>query len=131
MTTENSTSKPRVAKRTGTARKPRTTSRARATGAAVRKRKQETGTIVCQDTLHISGVRDWHAELQKAVDNRGSMVLDGSRVERVDTASVQLLTALCLSLRAKGTAFTWKEPSAVLMDSARQLGLAESLGLEA
>lgn len=129
MTTEKTTAKAAGSKRTSATRKPRAATGSRTTRAA-RKRKPRENTIVCQETLHISEVRDWHARMREMFDTGDPVTVDGSQVERADTASLQLMAALCLSLRAKGVACNWKDPSPVLLDSMDRLGLSGLLGLQ-
>lgn len=55
--------------------------------------------------------------------------LDGSAVERIDTAGLQLLAAFFLEIGARGQAVRWCGVSDVLRNGARQIGLDGVLGL--
>lgn len=59
------------------------------------------------------------------------LVVDGSGVERVDTAGLQLLVALARRQRSHGGAFEWKAVSAELLKCGHRLGLQQELGLPA
>jgi ABC-type transporter Mla MlaB component len=58
-------------------------------------------------------------------------VLDGSRVERVDTAALQLLVLLRRELDGRGGTLAWQGASEALNDAAGLLGLARILELPA
>lgn len=57
----------------------------------------------------------------------GDRVIDAAAVQRVHAASLQWLLALALASRARGQAFSLHQPSTVLRDAARRLGLAPDL----
>jgi anti-anti-sigma regulatory factor len=51
------------------------------------------------------------------------VIIDASRLERIDTAGVQLLAAFAIDCLERGTAFAWKQRPAVLEEAIRLLGL--------
>lgn len=55
--------------------------------------------------------------------------LAGGDIERIDTAGLQLLLAYARHLQASGSHLAWESASDVLAQAARQLGIADSLGL--
>jgi len=57
------------------------------------------------------------------------LLLDGSMIERIHTASLQLLCALFRSRQDAGHETAWAAASPVLRESARLLGLSATLGL--
>jgi phospholipid transport system transporter-binding protein len=59
------------------------------------------------------------------------VVVDGSAVERVDTAGLQLLVALAHRQRQGGRRLEWKAASPELLKCGERLGLTEALGLPA
>lgn len=61
----------------------------------------------------------------------GSVVLDGSQVERVDTAVLQLLVLFRREVAARGGTMSWREASGALGEAAALLGLAQTLELPA
>lgn len=61
----------------------------------------------------------------------GAGVMDGSRVERTDTAALQLLVLFRRELEAQGGTLTWRGTSDALIDAAGLLGLAKILNLPA
>jgi anti-anti-sigma regulatory factor len=56
-------------------------------------------------------------------------VIDGRDVGVADTSCLQLLTAFVQSSASSGHCVTWREASPALVESARRLGLADSLQL--
>ncbi|MBA2077221.1 STAS domain-containing protein [Rhodanobacter sp. PCA2] len=71
-----------------------------------------------------------HAELVAALPG-GAVELDGSQVERVDTAALQLLVLLCRELDRRGGTLAWRGSSAALDEAAGLLGVAKILELPA
>jgi phospholipid transport system transporter-binding protein len=59
------------------------------------------------------------------------VVVDGSAVERIDTAGLQLLVALAHRQRQAGGRLEWKAVSPELVKCGARLGLIEALGLPA
>jgi phospholipid transport system transporter-binding protein len=59
------------------------------------------------------------------------VVVDGSAVERVDTAGLQLLVALVRRQQLSGRRLEWKAASPELVKCGERLGLLEALGLAA
>jgi phospholipid transport system transporter-binding protein len=61
----------------------------------------------------------------------GAIVLDGTQVERVDTAALQLLVLFRRELDAHGGTLHWHGTSDALNEAAGLLGLAQLLNLPA
>jgi len=70
-------------------------------------------------------------ELAERLDDSGTVQIDGSAVERIDTATLQLLAAFVRDLRADARGVDWIGCSAVLRRAAHSLGLAAALDLAA
>ena len=79
-------------------------------------------------SLSIREVQDLRARLLAAVEV-GPDVLDGSAVERADSAGLQLLIALGRSLAVRGESLVYSGASEALVDAARTLGLSAACGL--
>lgn len=93
-------------------------------------RKKAAQTLVrCGESLDISCARELHQELSKALGKALPVMIDAGRVERVDTAALQLFAAFWLQARLRKLPVQWSSPSEVLCRSARLLGLDQSLGL--
>lgn len=93
-------------------------------------RKKAAHTLVrCGESLDISCVRALHQELSDALGKPLPVMIDAGRVERVDTAALQLFAAFCQQAKSRKLPVQWSSPSEALCRSARLLGLDESLGL--
>ena len=57
------------------------------------------------------------------------VAIDGSAVERIDTAIVQLLVAFVRERLGSDRAVVWQSPSVALLDAARLLGVTDLLTL--
>ncbi|HXR93609.1 MAG TPA: STAS domain-containing protein [Steroidobacteraceae bacterium] len=55
--------------------------------------------------------------------------LDGSTVQRIDTAGLRLLVAFMHERRAAGSTIAWRGTSKVLSEAARKVGLVEAIRL--
>ena len=84
--------------------------------------------ILLPRCLDVSVVRTVAAELEDSL-RLGELTLDASAIEKVEAASLQLLCAAMTAARAQGTEVRWKSVPAVLIEGARTLALAASLGL--
>lgn len=78
----------------------------------------------------IADVGQLHRQLRVALD-ASQIVLDGSTVDRVDTAALQLLVVFQREAQKRGRQVSWAGVSAPLHDAASQLGLAQTLALPA
>jgi anti-anti-sigma regulatory factor len=79
----------------------------------------------------IRTVTAFQAELAERLDESGNVQIDGGGVERIDTATLQLLAAFVRDLRAEARSVEWIECSAVLRRAAGSLGLESALNLAA
>lgn len=69
-----------------------------------------------------------HALLLAHIGPR-KLVVDGARVEEVDTAGLQLMLAARRAAAAAGGSFEWRPLPPAVARAARELGLAAELGL--
>lgn len=69
------------------------------------------------------------SSLCAVVETSDSVVLDAAAVERVDTATMQLLCAFVRERAAHGRGVVWHGVPSALSDAARLLGLQSLLGL--
>lgn len=82
-----------------------------------------------QADLGIEQVTDLQATLQPHLDD-ATLELSGAEVRRVHTAGLQLLHAFIRERAARGLSTTITLPSPTLVEAARQLALAVSLGVD-
>ncbi len=69
--------------------------------------------------------------LQKGMEQDSGLSIDGSNVQVVSTACLQVLTAACLTARARNRGFTLTAPAPALRAALCDLGLDAALGLSA
>ena len=78
----------------------------------------------------IRTVTELQAELAERLDDSGTIQIDGSGVDRVDTAALQLLAVFVRDARAEAREVEWVGCSAGLRKAANGLGLSTALGLD-
>jgi len=91
----------------------------------------EATVICCEASLDITGVRDLADRLQQARAAGRPLVLDGTQVERADTAALQLLCALFQDAEADHWDVQWHQPSVALQNAAQLLNVSAHLALPA
>jgi len=79
--------------------------------------------------LGIESCADLKQRLADHLQHPGSLELDGSAIERVHAASLQLLCVLFRSREQAGFDTQWVGASPILCEAARLLGLSAVLGL--
>jgi len=77
----------------------------------------------------IRTINSLQAQLAERLDESGTVQIDGSAVDRVDTAGLQLLAAFVRDLQAEARSVEWIGCSTALRRSANALGLGAALGL--
>lgn len=93
------------------------------------KNKSEARLSVPAD-CRIGEVGELQKQLRDALAS-SQIVLDGSTVDRIDTAALQLLVVFQREVQKRGNQMNWAGVSAPLHDAASQLGLAQVLALPA
>jgi ABC-type transporter Mla MlaB component len=88
-------------------------------------------TIVLGESLTMAQLMPLYNELKQALTKQKQIVLEAAAVETVDAAGLQLLDALMHEAQACQVEVTWREPSAILSQSAKTLGLMDKLRLPA
>ncbi|MFC4727303.1 STAS domain-containing protein [Coralloluteibacterium thermophilus] len=81
--------------------------------------------------LGIESAAELKARLSAHLASETGVVLDAEHVERVHTASLQLLVAFVRDRREAGLRTDFQSAAAPLREAARLLGLASHLGLDA
>jgi anti-anti-sigma regulatory factor len=94
------------------------------------KRASTGARVTLGASLENTSAVELHASLTRAGAGSQPVIVEGSGVTRVETGPLQVLAAFAVSLGGAERAFTWIDPSPVLLDGARLLGLAADLGLE-
>jgi anti-anti-sigma regulatory factor len=80
-----------------------------------------------ESRLTITQAAGLHRTLVARLADGVPIALDGSRVEEIDTAILQLLASLWRTAYERGTPCTWRGTSEVLRRNAILIGVAEAL----
>lgn len=95
-------------------------------------REQAKGTAIgLPAVLTIAEVGELHLVLQSALQGGGAVEIDGSPVESVDGAGMQLLAGFLKCADEVRVPVTWRAASGRLQQAAATIGLAEALRLNA
>lgn len=86
--------------------------------------------LTLPEEVKIADTTQFREDILLALDKTNSISIDGSRVTRIDTAAIQLLTALAHDCNEKGHPIKWKGASEALVSYVKLLGLRDSLGLD-
>jgi len=87
------------------------------------------GVIDCGEMLTIADVGDLYGRLLTSLAEGKSVSLDCSKIERIDTAALQIVLAYAKQLESQSAALSWLEPSDTFIKNASLLGLASELKL--
>lgn len=79
--------------------------------------------------LGIDHTASLRAQLAARIDDAAPVIFDGSEVQRVHTATLQLFLMFCQSRYAAGRQTVWHNPSPSLQAAAKVLGLASTIQL--
>jgi len=91
----------------------------------------ETTKIVCGANLDISNIEHLFEKLRNVLNSSDSNIyLDGESIERIDTASLQLLAAFFKDAKLQGVNLHWLNPSDALKSTCQLMGLSSFLGLD-
>ncbi|MCR4301961.1 MAG: STAS domain-containing protein [Sulfuricaulis sp.] len=88
-----------------------------------------TTHVALEATLGIQDAHVLHEKLGTVLTAAKTVVMDGSRVERLDAAVMQVLASFARSARERGLALSWRSPSPVLQQAVRVLGFESILGM--
>lgn len=81
------------------------------------------------DKCTIIKSEDIHQKMEALLASDQEITIDASKVEQIDTASLQLLTCFYQALSTDGRVPKWNSPSEQTLLTAKLLGLDEHLGL--
>ncbi|MGD8639484.1 MAG: STAS domain-containing protein [Gammaproteobacteria bacterium] len=86
-----------------------------------------TNRFQLDETLDISIINDLYNKLKDSSQQTDTIEVDAGKVQRIDTAALQLLYSWYTSEKKKGTKIVWKNTGGTFYQSARLLGLHELL----
>lgn len=88
-------------------------------------------TVLLGDDLGIETSADLKQKLAPFVGQQGLLTLDAGQVQRIHTASVQVLCAFVEARRQAGHATEFDGCNDIFKEAARLLGVTQALGLTA
>jgi hypothetical protein len=97
----------------------------------MRKQRSKVRKVSLPSRFGIEAAADLHARLAPHVDAREPVEIEVAAPDRVHTAALQVLAAFFRTRADAGRATRWRDPPAIVRDSATQLGLETALGLAA
>ena len=86
-----------------------------------------TGRIVLGTSCTIHDARALREQMLAQAPHPGPFELDGSAVQQIDTAGVQLVVAFALDCLERNVPYVWKGRSAALDEAIRILGVGALL----
>ena len=86
--------------------------------------------IVLDEIVDISGISAFRSQLLEVLQGDKPVQLIAEKVERIDTAALQVLSAFFQEARSLDKSVGWQNPSEALCYSARLLGLEKIMSLE-
>lgn len=90
----------------------------------------DKGRLVLESSLTIADVGEYHGVMSSYLEGGEPLTIDGSRVDAVDGAGLQLLSAFVKELIQKGTGVTWDGASETLLRAAQHMGVSSTLQLD-
>lgn len=97
--------------------------------AAKPKRAARPAHVELDVRLTIAQAAGLHRTLLARLEQGGAIIIDGTQVEEIDTAILQLLTCLWRTGKERGIACAWHGASDALRRSAGLIGVADMLQL--
>jgi ABC-type transporter Mla MlaB component len=88
-----------------------------------------TDTFALPAVVLIGDAANLAVRLKSAL-SADALELDGSAVEQIDTAGLQLLLSVVRTAAERGAVLGWAGASTALRTSAKRLGVSAQLGLE-
>ncbi len=114
--------------RTKPARSPKR-GRQAAVAAAPRGKSKRRNHLVLKAECTLADAGELKSALCALLPQDGTVTLDGTAVERIDTAALQLLAAFVRDRRLAGAALQWQSASPAVHSAARLLGMETMLAL--
>lgn len=94
------------------------------------RNEYSSAVIKLPAVISLSETDDLKNQLLESVDTSAGITIDGSNVQRIDTAGLQLLTAFAEYICSNKGVITWHEPTRAITEGAELLGLSAPLKLD-
>jgi ABC-type transporter Mla MlaB component len=85
--------------------------------------------IQLDERMGIAQAKRLHSVLMTALSSGEPIAIDGTRVQQIDGATLQLLVSLWRTAAAQGTSCSWAGTSKWLSHAASLIGVADALQL--
>ena len=93
------------------------------------KRAPLTKKLALSEQVRISHSSELKDQLTKLLSAKKKIEIDASKVEKIDTSGLQLLTAFSIQANAQAIELEWRSPSEPFIAAAKLLDLTQYLGL--
>lgn len=94
-------------------------------------RRPRKAVVTLPQNARIGQAEALKSKLQKALEKGTPVEVDASKVEKIDTSVMQLLTAFCIKADAGSVEIKWRNPAETVRQAATLLGLERFLKLPA
>jgi len=84
-------------------------------------------TIDCKDEFCIANVSEFKGNIEKLLASSNKIIVDVSKIERIDSAAMQLLFALYKQAVSGDFKLEFKQPSEAFRSAVKERGLEELL----
>jgi ABC-type transporter Mla MlaB component len=81
------------------------------------------------DNLTVNGINSTYDELSQYLKGSGTLLIDASGVQAIDTAGIQLLLAFTREIAEQDRLVEWQSPSSEFLQIVELLNMKEELGL--
>ena len=78
------------------------------------------------DIMHVANIKE---RLLASLKKKSRIVLIADKVEKVDTAGLQLIYAFKLEVETHNKHLAWQKPSTILKNACHSLGMSEALNI--
>jgi anti-anti-sigma regulatory factor len=92
-------------------------------------RQARRGALALPPRLSITHSMEWHRTLTERLGTGNALLIDGSQVEEIDTAMLQLLVSAWVNSAQQGIECRWQGTSPALLKAATLIGVADALHL--
>jgi len=90
----------------------------------------DKASFACGSDLNIQSASKLKARLEKTLEKQvKTYTLNASKVEKVDTAGLQLLIAFVEEAMSQGSEIQWQKPNDVFLNSTKLLGMQQQLNI--
>lgn len=86
-------------------------------------------SVELEPTINIRNIESLKSQLDGVIDHQCNVTISANKVEKVDTACLQLLVAFNEKLKSNGFSMAIEDPSDEMSAVIKLLGLESALGL--